>query len=210
MCERRSLGPPRPRAAHPGSSRPSEQGDPHRHNSWRLPRRDPEGDGSAGRVGDHYGLGAPSRRESAQSAGHPVRRFRQVPLFLDAPAALVCALTFVPSRKAIPSSTPRHAGYRAGGPTRKPRPTDEDLHGGSPPRPQLLGHKARPCVAPFVQRQRMASMVRRRSWWSVLYGGRHAAISGASTSHCACRQNLQPVSICHPQQMEQYSGTDRP
>ena len=24
------------------------------------------------------------------------------------------------------------------------------------------------------------------------------------------RQNLQPVSICHPQQMEQYSGTDRP
>src|SRR3954453_15362950 len=31
----------------------------------------------------------------------------------------------------------------------------------------------------------IASMVRRRSWCSVLCGGRHASMSGASTSHCA-------------------------
>ena len=59
-------------------------------------------------------------------------------------------------------------------------------------------------------RQMIASMVRRRSWWSVLCGGRHAAISGANTSHCASVRTLSLSRSAIPSRGEPYSGTDRP
>src|SRR3712207_2092989 len=70
----------------------------------RLPGGEGEADGAAGGVGDHAGLGP-------VAAARPAQRLARVALrrgspFFAAPAALWCARMPVPSRNAIPASTP--------------------------------------------------------------------------------------------------------
>ena len=90
----------------------------------------------------------------------------------------------VPSRNAIPASTPPRrcaaSSSRFQAPRRDQRPkVCAAIHHG-PGSAGIWRH-----FAPLSWRQMIASTVRRRSWWSVLYGGRHASIRGASTFHCA-------------------------
>src|SRR4051795_5178124 len=64
-----------------------------------------EADRPAGTIGDHAGLGAIAAARPAKRFTHSAPGSRS-PL-LGAPAALWCALIEVPSRNAMPSSTPR-------------------------------------------------------------------------------------------------------
>src|SRR4051795_3153616 len=64
-----------------------------------------EADRPAGTIGDHAGLGAIAAARAAKRLTHVALRSR--PPFFGAPAALWCALIEVPSRNAMPSSTPR-------------------------------------------------------------------------------------------------------
>ena len=157
----------------------------------RLARREGEGDRAPAALGDHAGL----RAEAAARAAERLARVacRCGPPFLAAPAASWCARMVVPSRvrgtasdavrPAMPSATPR-ACAASGRRSQTPRWPQRlkvwaAIHHG----PGSAGMARQ--VAPFRCRQMIASIVRRRSWWSVLYGGRHASIRGASTPHCS-------------------------
>ena len=104
----------------------------------RLARREREGDRAAPPVRDHARLGAEARRASGRAPrGGPAGRG---PPFLGAPAALGCALMLVPSRNAMPSSTPRAcAASSSRGHAPELGPADEEL-GGPPPRAELGRH----------------------------------------------------------------------
>src|SRR3954464_3253037 len=70
-----------------------------------LTGRQGEADRPAGAVGDHASLGAIAATRAAKRFTHVALGSRSP--FLGAPAALWCALIDVPSRKAMPNSTPR-------------------------------------------------------------------------------------------------------
>src|SRR3954471_15767994 len=59
-------------------------------------------------------------------------------------------------------------------------------------------------LAPFSCRQRMAEIVRRRSWGGVLPLGRHASISGSSLIQCASASMAPP----HPGGAKCYPGEE--
>src|SRR5215212_5879330 len=59
-------------------------------------------------------------------------------------------------------------------------------------------------LAPFAWRQRMAAIVRRRSFGAVLPLGRHASISGSSLIQCASASMAPP----HPGGAKCYPGEE--
>jgi len=154
----------------------------------RLPRREPEGDGPAAGVRDHDSLGAkaaaraPKRLTfSAASASSP---------FLDAPAALACALMLVPSRNVMPSSTPRSCAMvsrRSHTPSLAQRMKIWAAFHHGPSSAGMARH-----FAPFVQRQMIASTVRRRSEGGTLAWGRQASTRGSNSAHCASVSTTMP------------------
>ena len=115
----------------------------------------------------------------------------------------------VPSRKAIPASTPprccANASNRSQAPSRAQRPKTLRCH---PPRAQFSRDLApfRTIVVPPDDRLDRAAQV------MMLRLVRRAARRNQRCKHfpLLIRQNLLPVSLCHPNQMGQYSGTYRP
>jgi hypothetical protein len=145
----------------------------------RLTWREGEGDGPAPAVGNHAGLGAIAATRTAKRLTRtPLRRSEA---FAAAPAAFWWARMDVPSRKAMPSSTPRACAIpssRSHTPSRDQRmKVCAAIHQG----PNSSG-KARH-FAPFWCRQMMAEIVRRRLLGGTFACGRHASTSGSSTAH---------------------------
>src|SRR5690349_9716858 len=145
----------------------------------RLARR--ERDRPAPAVRDHARLGAEAAARAAERLA-PVPLARGPP-FLGAPAALWCALIEVPSRNAMPSSTPRACAASS---SRRHAPSSAQRMKSCAARhhgPSSAGTARQ--VAPFRCRQTIASIVRRRSRGGVLPFGRHASTSGSSAAHCS-------------------------
>jgi hypothetical protein len=122
-----------------------------------------------------------SRHESAKRLTSTPSRWSGV--FLAAPAAFWWARMEVPSRKAMPSSTPRFcamASSRSHTPSRDRRmKVCAAIHQG----PNSSGRERH--LAPFWCRQKMAPIVRRRLLDGTFAGGRHASTIGSSTAHCS-------------------------
>src|SRR4051794_31515555 len=145
----------------------------------RLARGQREGDRAAPPVGDHARLGAEAAARAAERLA-PVP-FARGPPFLGAPAALGCALIEVPSRNAMPSSTPRAcaaSSSRCHAPSLDQRMKSWAARHQGPSSAGIARH-----FAPFACRQTIASTVRRRSRGGVLPFGRHASKSGSSAAH---------------------------
>ena len=154
----------------------------------RLARREREGDRATSSIGDDASLRAEPTARAAERLA-PVPFARGSPLS-GAPAALWCALTEVPSRNAMPSSTPRAC-------------TASSSRGQTPSLAQRMKSCAArhhgPCsagiarhLAPFPCRHAIAPIVRRKSRGGVLPFGRHASIDGSSAAHCS------PVNATRP------------
>ena len=154
----------------------------------RLPRRDPEGDRSTARIGDHDGLGAKAAARAPKRLTFPAASASSP--FLDAPAALACARIEVPSRKAMPSSTPRSCARlsrRSHTPSRAQRMKIWAAFHHGPSSSGTARH-----LAPFVQRQMIASTVRLRSEGGTLAWGRQASTKGSNSAHCASVSTTMP------------------
>ena len=125
----------------------------------RLPRGQREGYRAAPPVRD-------DARLRAEAPARPPQRLPPValgagPPFLGAPAALGCALMLVPSRNAMPSSTPRPCAVsssRRHAPSSAQRMNSWAARHQGPSSAGIARH-----VAPFRCRQTIASSVRRRS-----------------------------------------------
>ena len=148
----------------------------------RLPRREGKARGATRSVGNHAGVAAIAAARPAQ--GFPLVALRRTPPFLAAPAALWCARMLVPSRNAMPTSIPPRCCAPSSSRSQAPRRAHLRKHCAT------IRHGPRSAgiwrhFAPLPWRQMIASIVRRRSWCSILCGGRQASIKGASTSHCA-------------------------
>ncbi len=154
----------------------------------RLPGRDPEGNGPAACVRDHDGLGAKAAARAPKRLTFSAASARSP--FLDPPAALACALMFVPSRKAIPSSTPRSCARlsrRSQTPNLAQRMKICAAFHHGPSSSGTARH-----FAPFWQRQRMASTVRLRSEGGTFARGRQASTKGSSIAHCTSVSTIMP------------------
>ena len=137
-----------------------------------------------------------SRRET--DPGLPARRAApNSPLFGRACGLVVrspkreafAAGMLVPSRNAIPTSTPPRRCAASSSRSQAPRRAQRRKHCAA------IHHGPRSAgiwrhFAPLSWRQMIASIVRRRSWCSVSCGGRQASIKGASASHCASVKTL--------------------
>lgn len=64
--------------------------------------------------------------------------------------------------------------------------------------------------APFVQRQRMASTVRRRSEGGTFACGRQASSNGSSVAHCASVSAIMPQPSTKPAEIKHFSDANRP
>ena len=140
---------------------------------------------------DCGGLDLPSR-----AATHPHE------IFLGAPAALGCALIEVPSRNAMPSSTPRAcaaSSSRGHTPSLAHRMKSWAARHHGPSSAGTARH-----FAPFACRQTIASTVRRRSRGGVLPFGRHASKSGSSAAH---RSSVNTTPLSHPVAERRQMGT---
>src|SRR5690349_24371698 len=157
----------------------------------RLARRERERDRPAPAVGDHARLGAEAAARAAERLA-PVPLARGSP-FLGAPAALWCALIEVPSRNAMPSSTPRAcaaSSSRCHTPSLAQRMKSWAARHHGPSSAGTARH-----FAPFACRQTIAPIVRRRSRGGVLPFGRHASTSGASAAH---RSSVNTIPLSRP------------
>src|SRR3954464_3848661 len=146
-----------------------------------LTGREREGNGTPATVRDHAGLGAVAATRAAErltavsllAVGPPFSR----------PAAFWCARKFVPSRKVMPSATPRSctSSSRRSQTPRWPQRMKvcAAFHQG-PSSPGMARH-----LAPFWWRQRMASIVCRRLSCGTLQCGRTSLISGSNSAHSA-------------------------
>jgi hypothetical protein len=177
----------------------------------RLAGREREHDRSALPVGDDAGLGAEAmigrrpiirqrscgRQETAEVGERPSAsrrsRSREVAPILGAPAALGCALMLVPSRNAMPSSTPRAwaaASSRGHTPSLAQRMKSCAARHHGPCSAGIARHRA-----PFTCRQTIAPIVRRRSRGGVFPFGRHAFKSGSSAAH---RSSVNTIPLSRP------------
>jgi hypothetical protein len=145
----------------------------------RLAGGQGESDGAASSVGDDARLGPePATRAAERLAPVPLPRASP---FLRAPAASACALIEVPSRNAMPSSTPPScaaASSRSHTPSLAQRMKSWAARHHGPCSAGIARH-----LAPFRCRQTIAPIVWRRSRGGVLPFGRHASRSGSSAAH---------------------------
>src|SRR3954452_6522932 len=153
-----------------------------------LTGRQGEADRPADAVGDHASLGAIAAARAAKRLTHVALGSRSP--FLGAPAALWCALIEVPSRKAMPSSTPR-SWTRSRSRSQTPRWLQRMKVCAARHQGTRSGGTLRH-FAPFRSRQTIASIVSRSATGSVLPRGRHSSISGPSTAHCS---SLRTISL---------------
>ncbi|SDB75037.1 hypothetical protein SAMN02927895_05742, partial [Belnapia rosea] len=153
-----------------------------------LPRCELESHSPASSISDHAGLGPVAATRAAKCLTRvPLLRCRAL---FAAPAAFWWARMEVPSRKTMPSATPRCCAItsiRSHTPRRDQRMNIcAAIHHG----PSSAG-MARD-LAPLSCRHRMALMVRRRCCGGTLAGGRQASTSGSSTAHCSSVSTSAP------------------